>query len=88
MDATHLHERAKGHLQKAIKTMREACDAAERSCNEDKPAEACQRVLHAFAWGMANASSSIETAMSAVEDAHVVERMAIDPQGAAQGKKE
>jgi hypothetical protein len=51
--------------------MREACDQAERALAPGD-GNACQRVLHAMTWGLANASSSIATAMSYVEDAHVV----------------
>ena len=66
--------RVTANLLRAIKTMREACDTAEREASSaDGPA--CQRVLHAFAWGFANASSSIETAMASVEDGHIIALM-------------
>jgi hypothetical protein len=63
--------RAAEQLQAAVKAMREACDRAERDAI-DGDSNACQRVLHSLMWGMANASSSIETAMANVEDAHII----------------
>ena len=72
MNAEHLKSRAAANLRQAVQTMRDACDRAERDL-EAGDSNACQRVLHSFAWGFANASSSIETAMSHVEDAHAIE---------------
>ena len=71
MTPESLRARAAQHLRQAVQTMREACDRAERDLDAGDGA-ACQRVLHSFAWGFANASSSIETAMAHVEDAHTV----------------
>ena len=62
-------ERVTKNLSAAIATMRAACDDAERRAKESN-AYAVQQVLHALSWGMANASSSIECAMAAVEDDH------------------
>lgn len=67
----HLRTRAAEHLKQAVKTMRAACDVAERDLVAGD-GTACQRVLHALTWGLANASGSIETAMSNVEDSHIV----------------
>lgn len=53
----------------AIKIMRDALDDAERSVNTaGTPEEAISRVLHRCAWGWANASGSLTTALSALED--------------------
>ena len=52
-------------LNEAIATMRSFLDQAANAaqmCHED-PARAVERVMHQFAWGSANASSSLETAM-------------------------
>ena len=70
----NMKPRVTANLARAIQTMREACDTAERDASS-ADSTACQRVLHAFAWGFANASSSIETAMSSVEDGHVIALM-------------
>ncbi|GAB4059143.1 hypothetical protein [Uliginosibacterium sediminicola] len=68
MKAKHLIRSAE-NLRQAVQTMRDACDSAERYL-EAGDSNACQRVLHCFAWGFANASSSIKTAMAHIEDAH------------------
>lgn len=62
-------ERVTKNLNAAIATMRAACDDAERRAR-DGNAYSVQQVMHALSWGMANASSSIECAMAAVEDDH------------------
>jgi hypothetical protein len=69
-------------LLKAVATMREACDQAEREA-ADGNARACQRVLHLFAWDFANASSDIELAIEHADNAHVMAALA-----AAQTKPE
>lgn len=61
-------------LALAIKTMREACDRAERTIS-DGDGNACSRVMHDLTWGLANASSHIETALSHNEDAHEIKRI-------------
>ncbi len=71
MSPEYMRSRAAEQLAHAVKTMREACDRAERDLSKGD-GTACQRVLHALSWGFANASSSIETAMSHVEDSHVI----------------
>ena len=60
-------ERVTKNLNAAIATMRAACDDAERRA-KNGDAYAVQQVLHALSWGMANASSSIQCAMAAIED--------------------
>lgn len=55
------------NLERAIQTMRDAMEQAERNARGGD-ASACQRVIHDLAWGFANASGSIECALSAVED--------------------
>ncbi len=70
MPTTNL-ERARERLHGAIGTMREFLDSAERDLSHcsDTPKgleHACQRVLHHMAWGFANASSGIESAMAAL----------------------
>ncbi|MBK6616323.1 hypothetical protein [Ottowia sp.] len=62
----------KRNLLTAVATMRSACDEAERAA-QDGTAESVRRVMHALTWGMANASSGVETAMAAVEEAHARE---------------
>ncbi len=62
-------DRISRNLLAAIKTMRNACDDAELGIKISGERSA-QKVLHALSWGFANASSSIESAMSAIEDAH------------------
>jgi len=75
------NSRVARNLAAAIATMRAACDDAERRAT-DGNAYAVQQVLHALSWGMANASSSIECAMAAVEDGHEM-REAIRKESAA-----
>lgn len=58
-------------LAMAIRTMRDACDRAERTIR-DGDGNACMRVMHALTWGLANASSHIETALSHNEEAHSI----------------
>lgn len=62
------------HLRSAIRTARDAADKAERvlTMYANAPGAAVGAVLNALAWGHANASSSIETAMACVDDAHKV----------------
>lgn len=64
-------ERVAKNLKAAIATMRSACDQAERDARSGD-AVAVQRVFHALSWGMANAGSSVECAMAAVEDEHAL----------------
>lgn len=54
-------------LAAAIQTMRDACDDAERTAKL-ADSRAVRRVMHSLTWGLANASSSIEGAMAAIED--------------------
>lgn len=61
------NSRIENNLLAAIKTMRNACDDAERYAKSGD-SRSVQRVLHLLTWGFANASSSIESALSAVED--------------------
>jgi len=75
MNADSQRDRAKQRPLGAIRTMRSACDDAERIVVLNGAAEAAQGVLKALAWGLANASSGIETAMAALEDAHVIAAM-------------
>ena len=60
------------HLCQALRTMRDACDDAERRVSSGD-SDAIQRVLHALAWGSANASSSIENALAVLEDERAIE---------------
>lgn len=66
--------RAIGNLSQAVKTIREAADKAERELHHAAtyPGRAAQSVLHALAWGHANAMSSVETAFAAIEDMHTI----------------
>lgn len=60
-------ERVTENLNAAISIMRAACDDAERRARGGD-GRAARNVMHALMWGMANASSSIEGALAAVED--------------------
>ena len=62
-------ERVTRNLNAAIATMRAACDDAERRA-AGGDGRAARNVMHALMWGMANASSSIENALAAVEDGY------------------
>lgn len=68
--AAHQRLRLQANLLKAIRDMQDACDQALRDVNDDRVAvgDKAPRVLKAFAWGFANASNSIENALSARED--------------------
>lgn len=66
-----MENRISRNLAAAIETMRNACDDAERRAN-NADGRAVQGVLHSLSWGFANASSYIESAMSATEDAHAI----------------
>lgn len=59
-------ERVTKNLNDAIATMRAACDDAERRA-AGGDGRAARNVMHALMGGMANASSSIENALAAVE---------------------
>ena len=52
------------HLSEAIATMRSFLNSAENALDESDPARSVESVVHQFAWGNANAMSSIESAMS------------------------
>lgn len=54
------------NLNEAISTMRDFLERAERDVaqNGTDPHLATERLLHQFAWGQANAMSSIENAIS------------------------
>jgi hypothetical protein len=68
-----MNERAQKNLSACIQTMRDACDDAERRVRRARSDhEAAREVLHALMWGMANASSSLENAMDAAEDADLM----------------
>lgn len=75
MSTQAMNERVRNNLLVAVRTMREACDDAERRIESGAEGEVAN-VLHAFALGFANASSSIERAMAAVEDSHNIALMA------------
>ncbi len=62
-------ERIAKNLTAAIDRMQCAVEDARRQA-KTADATAVQRVLHALAWGFANASSGLECAMAAVSDAH------------------
>lgn len=57
------------NLEKAIETMREAVADAERSIAGNRVPDP-RTVLHAFTWGLANASSGIMAAMEWREKGH------------------
>lgn len=65
-----INQRAKRNLAQAISLMRAACDDAERRARNDPTERSVQEVLHALTWGMANASSAIQSAMDAVIEQH------------------
>ena len=52
-------------LREAITTMRQACDSAEARLSRDYQAEEMIAfVQHEFVWGLANANSGLESALS------------------------
>jgi len=59
-------ERVIERLKQSIETMRRFCDDAEREMLGDQrnSIERIERVLRAFSWGMANASTDICAALS------------------------
>ena len=66
---TRMHkEYIKRNLEEAIRTMRKACDDAERNMEmyKDQPDQQPATVMHCLTWGLANASSGIESAMNQV----------------------
>ena len=63
------NERVVKHLKTAVETMHNACEDAGRAIARCDDQYAVRCVLHTLAWGFANASTSIENAMSALEDA-------------------
>lgn len=65
--------RVKKNLEAAIKTMRDACDDAERRICDDA-GYSTRGVLLSLSWGMANASTSLECAMAAIEDEQEIDR--------------
>jgi hypothetical protein len=75
-------ERVTRNLNAAIATMRAACDDAERRA-AGGDGRAARNVMHALMWGMANASSSIENALAAVEDGYdivgIAEQQRVSP---------
>lgn len=70
-----MSEPVQRNLLNAIATIRAACDDAERYA-KNGDAYAIQRVFHCLAWGQANASSSIENAMSRLMDENARELFA------------
>lgn len=74
LEKARADEKARANLNAAILTMRNACDEAERvAAREPIAADAVRRVFHALAWGYANASGPIESAMAWLKDAHEAE---------------
>lgn len=55
-------------LRAAIRTMRDFCDTAEHklSFSDISEYDKVTAVIHAFAWGLANASNDINTAISGI----------------------
>lgn len=54
-------------LERAIETLRETCDRAERymaDCESKSDVYVANTVMHEFVWGMANAYSSVEAAFA------------------------
>jgi hypothetical protein len=73
-------ERATAALRHAIRTMREACDRAEQVMGYgDSMVTKSANVMHALTWGLANASSNVETALGAANDLHAVEKAVLAP---------
>ena len=70
--AAHSRERTYAQLAAAVRTARDAAEAAERAIthNTGNPAAAITGVLHALSWGNANAMSSIQTAIAVNGDEH------------------
>lgn len=55
-------------LHSATRRMKEYAEEAERKVNQDNPLSAISGVLHSLAWGLANTSSQIDSAISYVGD--------------------
>lgn len=64
--AEYAKKQAESQLTDAISTMRRFCDDAEREANRvDTPVhDRIRHVMNAFAWGAANASTSLQNAIS------------------------
>lgn len=56
-------------LEKAIKTMKEACTEAEETLATESFSEIkrAAMILHELTWGLANATTNIEAAMRSTE---------------------
>lgn len=66
--------RSKTNCVEAVTTMRRFVEEAERAIKDDSssPERLIERVIHHFAWGSANAFSSIVSAIAALEDARKI----------------
>lgn len=78
-------ENVKQSLLSGITTMRDFLDRAEkdltRHCEVGRSHEAIEAVMHGFNWGIANASSSFEHALSYAKEEM---QAAVELNGAAQ----
>lgn len=71
---TEMLNRARRNCDTAVCTLRRAVEDAERAVNDttSSPERVIERVLHHASWGWANASSSLASAVSALEDARKI----------------
>lgn len=69
---TNNEERLYNNLESAITILRKFCDQAEQRIEQGKErgnlAEQVGEVIHSFGWGLANASTAIQSALYALQD--------------------
>ena len=73
-------ERIIRNLHLSIKTMREACDDAERAINRDGACSySIEQVATGLTWGLANSHSCVRSAMSALNNVNELKFELLNP---------
>jgi hypothetical protein len=73
-------ERIIRNLHLSIKTMREACDEAERVINRDGACSySIEQVATGLTWGLANSHSCVRSAMSALNNVNELKFELLNP---------
>ncbi len=73
-------ERIIRNLHLSIKTMREACDDAERAINRDGACSySIEQVATVLTWGLANSHSCVRSAMSALNNVNELKFELLNP---------
>jgi hypothetical protein len=73
-------ERIIRNLHLSIKTMREACDEAERAINRDGACSySIEQVATGLTWGLANSNTYVRSAMSALNDVNELKFELLNP---------